>query len=220
MSSLFAALGAPCGTRDDGDPIVLYDRLADRWLISQFVVRQRPLLPGHRHLADGRPHGRLLPLLLHAARHEVQRLPALRRLARRLLHDRHQFNAAGAGRPGRLAFDRTKMLVGDPTASFVYFDLDASIPPSAACSPPTWTGSSPRRPAPPTCSPIPSVTGWGDRRATASALQLPRGLDCPGQLDLHPPRREPRGGLRLRLPTTPNGRSDITQPTRPPPRAP
>ncbi len=37
MSSLFASLGGLCATTDDGDPIVLYDPLADRWLLSQFV---------------------------------------------------------------------------------------------------------------------------------------------------------------------------------------
>ncbi|HEV2763135.1 MAG TPA: hypothetical protein VGV38_09080, partial [Pyrinomonadaceae bacterium] len=32
MSQLFSAVGAPCGTTDDGDPIILYDQAADRWL--------------------------------------------------------------------------------------------------------------------------------------------------------------------------------------------
>jgi hypothetical protein len=30
-------LPGPCATRNDGDPVVLYDQLADRWLLSQFV---------------------------------------------------------------------------------------------------------------------------------------------------------------------------------------
>src|SRR5262249_15553990 len=38
ISSIFSALSGPCATTDDGDPIVLYDPLADRWLISQFCV--------------------------------------------------------------------------------------------------------------------------------------------------------------------------------------
>ncbi|MBK6633684.1 MAG: hypothetical protein IPG38_04640 [Chitinophagaceae bacterium] len=37
MSTLFASLGPPFSTTDNGDPIVLYDQLADRWLISQFL---------------------------------------------------------------------------------------------------------------------------------------------------------------------------------------
>lgn len=44
ISAIFAAAGAgaPCGTTNHGDPIVLYDPLADRWLISQFVDQSPP----------------------------------------------------------------------------------------------------------------------------------------------------------------------------------
>ena len=40
LSSLFAAgpTGTPCDLTDHGDPIVLYDSMADRWLLSQFSV--------------------------------------------------------------------------------------------------------------------------------------------------------------------------------------
>lgn len=39
LATLFSALGAGslCSTANDGDPIVLYDRMADRWLISEFA---------------------------------------------------------------------------------------------------------------------------------------------------------------------------------------
>ena len=36
-SDLWAGFGGPCELNNDGDPIVLYDHLADRWLVSQFV---------------------------------------------------------------------------------------------------------------------------------------------------------------------------------------
>jgi hypothetical protein len=44
MSSLYAAAGfpAPASTTDDGDPVVLYDHLANRWMISQFIVSVSP----------------------------------------------------------------------------------------------------------------------------------------------------------------------------------
>jgi Ca2+-binding RTX toxin-like protein len=40
ISSLWTAAGLTnnCANRNDGDPIVLYDHLADRWLLSQFAV--------------------------------------------------------------------------------------------------------------------------------------------------------------------------------------
>jgi N-acetylneuraminic acid mutarotase len=37
-NTLWAGFGGACETRNDGDPIVLYDSLADRWVISQFAV--------------------------------------------------------------------------------------------------------------------------------------------------------------------------------------
>src|SRR5713101_4560016 len=36
--TLFSGFGGPCETNDDGDGIVLYDPLADRWLVSQFAI--------------------------------------------------------------------------------------------------------------------------------------------------------------------------------------
>ena len=41
VSSLFAALGGRCSTNDDGYPSVVYDQLADRWIISQECHRRR-----------------------------------------------------------------------------------------------------------------------------------------------------------------------------------
>ena len=38
IHTLWAGLGGPCGTLDAGDPIVRYDVLADRWMISQFEL--------------------------------------------------------------------------------------------------------------------------------------------------------------------------------------
>ncbi len=37
-NSLWRGFGGPCETTNDGDPIVLYDSMADRWLMSQFAA--------------------------------------------------------------------------------------------------------------------------------------------------------------------------------------
>ena len=34
----FAGFGGDCQIRNNGDPIILYDHLADRWLLSQFTT--------------------------------------------------------------------------------------------------------------------------------------------------------------------------------------
>ncbi|HEX9736841.1 MAG TPA: hypothetical protein VGG06_33155 [Thermoanaerobaculia bacterium] len=39
-NSFWSGFGGPCQTNNDGDPIVLYDHLADRWLVSQFSINE------------------------------------------------------------------------------------------------------------------------------------------------------------------------------------
>src|ERR1044071_3103452 len=36
-NTLWSGFGGPCQTQNAGDPVVLYDQLADRWLLSQFT---------------------------------------------------------------------------------------------------------------------------------------------------------------------------------------
>jgi hypothetical protein len=38
INTIWSGFGGACSTRNDGDPVVLYDQLADRWLISQFTA--------------------------------------------------------------------------------------------------------------------------------------------------------------------------------------
>ena len=37
-NALFESLGGPCATNNDGDPVVQYDKAANRWVLSQFSV--------------------------------------------------------------------------------------------------------------------------------------------------------------------------------------
>jgi CARDB protein len=38
INSLWSGFGGPCETLNNGDPVVRYDHLADRWLVSQFAL--------------------------------------------------------------------------------------------------------------------------------------------------------------------------------------
>ncbi len=38
INTIWSGFGGQCQSRNDGDPIVLYDSMADRWLISQFTA--------------------------------------------------------------------------------------------------------------------------------------------------------------------------------------
>jgi hypothetical protein len=41
-NTLWAGFGGPCQTDNDGDPIVQYDQLAQRWVLTQFAVSSTP----------------------------------------------------------------------------------------------------------------------------------------------------------------------------------
>jgi hypothetical protein len=43
-NTLWSGFGGGCQTNNDGDPIVLYDKLANRWIFSQFSVSTTPYL--------------------------------------------------------------------------------------------------------------------------------------------------------------------------------
>src|SRR5215468_8970458 len=43
-NTLWSGFGGGCETNNDGDPIVLYDKLANRWVFSQFSVSTTPFL--------------------------------------------------------------------------------------------------------------------------------------------------------------------------------
>ena len=43
-NSLWKGFGGGCETNNNGDPIVAFDRLANRWVLSQFAVRPKPYL--------------------------------------------------------------------------------------------------------------------------------------------------------------------------------
>src|SRR5436190_7636850 len=43
-NTLWSGFGGPCQTQNAGDPVVLYDQLADRWLLSQFTAGSAPFL--------------------------------------------------------------------------------------------------------------------------------------------------------------------------------
>lgn len=44
INTLWSGFGGGCQTNNDGDPTVVYDRIADRWVISQFSVSTTPYL--------------------------------------------------------------------------------------------------------------------------------------------------------------------------------
>jgi subtilisin-like proprotein convertase family protein len=140
FSSIFAPLGAPCGSRDDGDPIALYDPMADRWLLSQFCFPFGDTTPPFfQTVAVSKtpdPTGAyyLYNFAVSTGNNEFPDYPHFGIWPDGYYMTTNQFlNGGSFDGGGVFAFDRQKMLVGDPSASFIYFNRNlASFPEAQA----------------------------------------------------------------------------------------
>jgi subtilisin-like proprotein convertase family protein len=131
MSSLFASIGGPCAASDDGDPIVLYDHLADRWLISQFAFPTFPDPPYFQCIVVSQtpdPAGAYFAYGYTMPGANLNDYPHFGVWPDAYYMTDNQFlNAQAFNGGGAFAFDRQKMLAGDPAASFIYFDLSTDL---------------------------------------------------------------------------------------------
>jgi hypothetical protein len=139
IRTLFTGLPAadPCRAGgDDGDPIVLYDPLADRWLISQFEVSAFPNRQCIAISQTGDPAGGYYAYSFIAPPsqgvNKFQDYPHYGVWPDAYHMTTNQFNQAltafvGAG---IFAYERSKMIAGDPTAGQVYVD---TCPTSTGC---------------------------------------------------------------------------------------
>ncbi len=125
LSDLFTSVGAPCSNTDDGDPIVLYDPLADRWLLSQFVVAE----PSHQCIAISQTSNPTGAYFVYDFQHPLNKFGDYPKLG--VWPDAYymmvnQFNLPSTFRGvGVFAFERDQMLLGN-NADFVYFDLESN----------------------------------------------------------------------------------------------
>ncbi len=129
MSSLFAGVAGPCSTNDQGDPIVLFDRIANRWLLSQFAFASQTVQPWYECIAVSKtpdPTGPWYAYAFQTAATGFPDYPKLGAWSDAYYMTTREFNPSFVGH-GAYAFDRAKMLVGDPTAGYVYFTTPASI---------------------------------------------------------------------------------------------
>lgn len=124
-NTVFAGFGGPCQTENDGDPIVLYDEAADRWMLSQFALPNYPAGPFYQCIAvstspdpTGPYHRYQFPFS------KMNDYPKFGVWPDGYYFAINQF-AAGSGTwagQGVAVFERDKMLAGQ-TARMIYFDM-------------------------------------------------------------------------------------------------
>jgi hypothetical protein len=153
INTLWSGFGGACETSNDGDPVVLYDHLADRWLISQFALPRYPRGPFYQCLAvssTGNPLGSWHRYEFTVSSSKLNDYPKFGLWPDGYYMSINQFKCSflfcnWAGQ-GVLAFERDQMLAGN-TARAVYFDLynldpnlggmlpsdlDGAVPPAGA----------------------------------------------------------------------------------------
>lgn len=214
LRQLFASLPeAPCrNSDDDGDPIVLYDHLADRWLLSQFEI---DVTPKHQCIAISKtsdPYGAWWVYDFEMPNNAFNDYPHFAVWPDGYYMTDHEFPnifdpADGAG---VFAFDRARMLVGDPDASYVYRSLVAALPGRTGLLAADLDG-----PAPATARPaliaMPISVERGDAKDGIRLFEFKPDFEEPALstfIEAVP------GGLSVAGydPVSPDGRDDIPQP--------
>ncbi len=127
VNTLFTGFGGPCESTNDGDPIVLYDHLADRWMLTQFALPNYPNGPFYQCIAVSKtpdPTGGYNRYEFLVSNTKMNDYGKLGVWPDGYYMSVNQFNQGTLdwGGQGAVVFERDKMLLGQP-ARMVYFDL-------------------------------------------------------------------------------------------------
>jgi hypothetical protein len=147
ISSVWSGFGGACQNGGNGDPIVVYDQLADRWIISQFATPSGASVPQDECIAisqTGDATGAWYRYDFHLTSNFLD-YPKLGVWPDGYYMSANVFNTQGTSflGPQAFVFDRVKMLAGDSTATsqtpgitggsteapFLPSDLDGILPP-------------------------------------------------------------------------------------------
>jgi hypothetical protein len=123
LSSLFSSLGTLCSQRDDGDPIVLYDPLADRWILSQFCIAFPPFRQMIAVSKSSDPTGSYFVYEFVMPNIKLNDYPKFGVWSDAIYMSTDQFLGSSYAGSGVFAFDKIKLYLGSADANYIYFDL-------------------------------------------------------------------------------------------------
>ncbi|HEY1434929.1 MAG TPA: hypothetical protein VGG65_06105, partial [Thermoanaerobaculia bacterium] len=215
QSSLFASLGGLCATVDDGDPIVLYDKLADRWQVSQFAFTSTTAPPYHQCIAEsvnGDPAG---AYYVYDFQLPGQNFPDYPKLSTwpdaYYLSTREFFQGGAFVGEGAIAFDRAKILAGDPTATLIAFDAGNLSNASSGMLPLDFDGVLPPAAGTPNIFAIYTAAIFGDPGDALRLFDFHVDFAVPAN-STFTERPESPVAVAAFDPLNPSGRTDIKQP--------
>ena len=116
-NTLWSGFGGPCQTTNDGDPIVQYDHLADRWMVSQFALPNYPSGPFYQCIAVSQtadPTGAWYRYQFQISATKMNDYPHFGVWPDGYYMSVNQFVGNTWGGAGAVVFERAKMLHGPP----------------------------------------------------------------------------------------------------------
>ena len=120
IATLWTGFGGVCETNGAGDPVVLYDQLANRWVISQFAGTSVPTDECIAISTSSDATGTFNRYAFHLG-NDFFDYPHLGMWPDAYYMSMNVYNSAGTTflGPQPFAFDRAAMLAGDPVVTFV-----------------------------------------------------------------------------------------------------
>lgn len=213
LSQLFAPLGTVCSARDDGEPVVLYDPLADRWLLSQYCNAFPPFRQMIAVSMTGDPTGQYFVYEFVMPNIKLNDVSKFGVWPDGYYMSTEEFTGADFTGMGAFAFDRAKMLAGDPTASYIYFSRPAVSPPARLGNllPSDLDGLQPPGSGVPNTFVGYSATEYGEAQDALRLFDFHADFTHP-ELSAFTERPESPLAVAPFDPTSPDGRTDIAQP--------
>jgi hypothetical protein len=140
-NSLFTGFGAPCETTNNGDPTVLYDQLADRWVLSQFAINSGTQCVAVSQTGD--PTGSYFRYAFVVTPGGQNDYPKMGIWPDAYYSTYRRFPGATFAIVAA-AMERDKMLAGDPSAGLVTFVIPAPAGPGCTGAGLCYEGVLPR----------------------------------------------------------------------------
>lgn len=129
INTIWQGFGGPCQVENSGDPVVLYDQLADRWVITQFAVDAAPYYECIAVSVTGDPTGAYYRYAFQTSTTSFPDYPKFGVWRDGYYMSTVEFaNAQYYAGPQPYAFDRDAMLAGQPATFQTPGALGSSYP--------------------------------------------------------------------------------------------
>ena len=140
-NTLWSGFGGPCASQNAGDPIVLYDQAADRWVLSQFTS-SAPYGECIAVSTTGDPTGSYYRYFFQHSTSEFYDYPHMGVWPDGYYTGFNRFGSVFYNGPSAIVYDRAKMLLGQPatyqekklgtgTGTLISADVDGPTMPPA-----------------------------------------------------------------------------------------